>query len=153
VEVVATSAPAQVQLHPRENNIRQQHHEWKWWLPGHQLRYSFILEKIIFVSNTFEWKWWLPEHQLRYSFILEKIISVENTQQKYETAMLSGKRTAFLSNRTTDQCCGSGMFIPDPGSDFFPSRIRTVSIPDPGSASKNLSILTQKKLVSKLQKI
>ena len=43
-----------------------------------------------------------------------------------------------------------------PGSDFFPSRfpdpnclhpgsqIRTVSIPDPGSASKNFSILTQK---------
>jgi hypothetical protein len=25
------------------------------------------------------------------------------------------------------------MFIPDPGSDFFPSRIRTVSIPDPES--------------------
>ncbi len=46
------------------------------------------------------------------------------------------------------QCCGSGMFIPDPGSDFFHpgsgSRIRTVSIPDPGSASKNLCILTQK---------
>jgi hypothetical protein len=31
-----------------------------------------------------------------------------------------------------------------PGSDFFPSRIRTVSIPDPGSSSKNLSILTPK---------
>ncbi len=45
----------------------------------------------------------------------------------------------------TYQCCGSGMFIPDPGSDFFPSRIRTVSIPDPGSSSKNLSILTPKK--------
>jgi hypothetical protein len=30
--------------------------------------------------------------------------------------------------------------IPDPT--FFPSRIRTVSIPDPGSSSKNLSILT-----------
>jgi hypothetical protein len=27
-----------------------------------------------------------------------------------------------------DHCCGSGMFIPDPGYDFFPSRIRTVSI-------------------------
>jgi hypothetical protein len=45
--------------------------------------------------------------------------------------------------------CGSGMFIPDPGSDFLPSRIprsqiRIVPIPDPGS-SKNLSILTQKK--------
>jgi hypothetical protein len=55
------------------------------------------------------------------------------------------------------QCCGSWMFIPDPGYDFFPSRIRTVSIPDPGSelspsripdpgsASKNLSILNPKK--------
>ena len=49
------------------------------------------------------------------------------------------------------------MFIPDPGSDFFPSRIPdpnclhpgsrilTVSIADPGSSSKNLSILTPKK--------
>ncbi len=45
------------------------------------------------------------------------------------------------------QCGGSGMFIPDPGSDFFHpgSRFRTVSIPDPGSASKNLSVLTPKK--------
>jgi hypothetical protein len=34
--------------------------------------------------------------------------------------------------------------MPDPGSDFFPYRIRIVSIPDPGSASKNLSILTPK---------
>ena len=42
-------------------------------------------------------------------------------------------------------CCRSGMFIPYPGSDFFPSRIRTVSIPDLESASKNLSILTPKK--------
>ncbi len=40
--------------------------------------------------------------------------------------------------------CGSGMFIPDP-TFFHPgSRIRTVSIPDPGS-SKNLSILTPNK--------
>ncbi len=33
------------------------------------------------------------------------------------------------------QCCGSGMFIPDPGHVFFHpgSRIRSVSIPDPGS--------------------
>jgi hypothetical protein len=36
------------------------------------------------------------------------------------------------------------MFIPDPGSNFFPSRIRIVSIQDSGYASKNLSILTQK---------
>ncbi len=40
------------------------------------------------------------------------------------------------------QCGGSGMFIPDP-TFFHPgSRIRTVSIPDPGSLS---SILTPKK--------
>jgi hypothetical protein len=32
-----------------------------------------------------------------------------------------------------------------PGSDFFPSRIRTVSTADPASTSKNLSILTPKK--------
>ena len=37
--------------------------------------------------------------------------------------------------------------IPDP-TFFHPgSRIRTVSIPDPGSSSKNLSILTQKKAI------
>jgi hypothetical protein len=38
------------------------------------------------------------------------------------------------------------MFIPYPGSEFFPFWIPDpiFSIPDPGSASKNLSILTQK---------
>jgi hypothetical protein len=36
------------------------------------------------------------------------------------------------------------VFIPDPGSKFFSSRIRILSIPDPASASKNLGILTQK---------
>jgi hypothetical protein len=41
------------------------------------------------------------------------------------------------------QCCGSGMFIPDPGSEVFPSRIRIFSIPDFESASNYLSILTQ----------
>jgi hypothetical protein len=50
-----------------------------------------------------------------------------------------------LLRRSFFQCCGSGMFIPDPGSDFFPCRIRPVSIPDPGSSSKNFSILTPKK--------
>jgi hypothetical protein len=42
--------------------------------------------------------------------------------------------------------CGTSI-VADPGSDFFPSgsRIRAVSIPDPGSASKNLSILKPKK--------
>ncbi len=69
-----------------------------------------------------------------------------------------------------NQCCGSGMFtclkhmvptafaccqphfllkmhaeITDP---IFPSRIRIFSIPDPGFASKNLSILTKKLFIS-----
>ncbi len=43
------------------------------------------------------------------------------------------------------QCCGSGMFIPDPGSDFFPSRIPDPTCRHPESASKNLSILTPQK--------
>ncbi len=55
------------------------------------------------------------------------------------------RRSGCVSYPIFTQCCGSGMFIPDPGSDFFPSRIRTVSIPDPGSASKDLSILTPEK--------
>ncbi len=43
------------------------------------------------------------------------------------------------------QCSGSGMFILDPGSEFFPSRIPdpnfSIRIPDP---YQNLSILTKK---------
>jgi hypothetical protein len=50
------------------------------------------------------------------------------------------------------QCCGSGMFIPDPN--FFHHGSRVKKLPDPGSASasKNLSILTQN-IVSKLSEI
>jgi hypothetical protein len=36
------------------------------------------------------------------------------------------------------------MFIPDPGSDFFPSWIRIFSIQDPRSTLKNLSIFNPK---------
>ncbi len=43
-----------------------------------------------------------------------------------------------------NQCCGSGMFIPDPGSQFFHPGSRAKKIPDPGSASKNLSIFNAK---------
>jgi hypothetical protein len=37
-----------------------------------------------------------------------------------------------------------------PGSEFLPSRIRIFSIPDPGFASKNLSIFNPKKIVFNL---
>jgi hypothetical protein len=54
-----------------------------------------------------------------------------------------GKTIAFLIVSVADPGCLSR--IPDP-TFFHPgSLIRTVSIPDHGSASKNLSILTPKK--------
>jgi hypothetical protein len=54
------------------------------------------------------------------------------------------KKTIKSKLSRNQQCCGSGMFIPNPGSEFFypGSRIRIFSIPDPESASKNLNILT-----------
>jgi hypothetical protein len=42
------------------------------------------------------------------------------------------------------------MFIPDPGSKFFLPESRVKKIPDPGSASKYLSIFLTHKIVSKL---
>jgi hypothetical protein len=47
-------------------------------------------------------------------------------------------------------CCGFGMFIPDPNFFYPGSRIRIFSIPDRGSASKNLSTFTPKQMVFKL---
>jgi len=48
------------------------------------------------------------------------------------------------------QCCGSGMFIPDPGSDFFPSRIQNPRseltpswIPDPNCLHPGSRILKE----------
>jgi hypothetical protein len=44
------------------------------------------------------------------------------------------KKICFFIGK--DQCCGSGMFIPDP--DFYPSRIPDLGsrIPDPKTGSK-----------------
>jgi hypothetical protein len=59
-----------------------------------------------------------------------------------EAAQVSGFRGA---GNNSAQCCGSGMFIPDAGSDFFhpESRIRFFSIPDPGLRIKEFKYLTQ----------
>ncbi len=70
------------------------------------------------------------------------------------------RKNRGLIRYLTNQCCGSGMFIPDPGTEFFPSRIpdhkdsRITKIPGSrvASASKNLSILPQK-IVSRLSEI
>jgi hypothetical protein len=42
-----------------------------------------------------------------------------------------GEPDAATPGHPSGQCCGSGKFIPDPVSEFFPSRIRIFSIPDP----------------------
>jgi hypothetical protein len=64
----------------------------------------------------------------------------------------TGTIPPLLSKRGYYQQCCVRIRDVYPGSDFFPSQIRTVSIPDPGFSSKNLSILTPKKqkMVSKL---
>jgi hypothetical protein len=64
----------------------------------------------------------------------------------------------FITIPPAYQCCGSGMFITDPGSEFFHpvpdpgSRVK--KIPDSGSGSllKNLSIFNPK-IVSKHEEI
>jgi hypothetical protein len=83
----------------------------------------------------------------------------ENRHVRYGTptnlCLVSRARTLTksLSDLAKIPCCGSGMFIPDPGSNFFHpgSWLPSQNIPDPesGQATKNLSILTQK-IVSKL---
>jgi hypothetical protein len=53
-------------------------------------------------------------------------------------------------------CCGTGMFIPDPGSDFFPSRIPDPNCLHPGSRiliKKVFQPKKTKKMVSKLLNI
>ncbi len=63
----------------------------------------------------------------------------------------------YLLECTWEQCCGSGMFIPDPGSDFFPSRIPDPNYLHPGSRIlikeldfKYFNPIRTKKIVSKL---
>ncbi len=54
---------------------------------------------------------------------------------------------------TNTQCCGSGMFIADPGSEFSPSRIRIFSILEPGSEffSSRFPDLHQRIYLSRIQ--
>jgi hypothetical protein len=56
----------------------------------------------------------------------------------------SGPKTQYRK-----QCCGSGMFIPDPNFFHHGSRVKKISDPGSGSASKNLVILHQKLFLSR----
>jgi hypothetical protein len=72
--------------------------------------------------------------------ILKKILGIAGTafylqQSKKEEDVTQGSKQKHFQARKLPyhfwQCCGSGIFIPDPGSECFPSWIRMFSIPNP----------------------
>jgi hypothetical protein len=65
------------------------------------------------------------------------------------TRLLQPTRAPISSgkqNLAKNQCCGSGMFIPEPNFSILDPepKVKKILDPESGSASKNLSILTQK---------
>ncbi len=60
--------------------------------------------------------------------------------------VICGYETVHFEKKTIMQCCGSGMFIPDPNFSLPNRGSRVKKIPDPGSdsASKNLSTFNPK---------
>jgi hypothetical protein len=52
---------------------------------------------------------------------------------------------------TSEQCCGSGMFIPDPESEFFHPGSRVGKIPGPDPHQRIKVFLTQKLFLSSLK--
>jgi hypothetical protein len=92
----------------------------------------------------------MPIHNTDY-------VNLQNFHSFFLAVLLSRIVTGRLQNKKSDRVSvsvadpgrlsGIRIFsIPDPGSEFFPSRIPDPNFFHPGSASKNLSILTQKKL-------
>ncbi len=72
--------------------------------------------------------------------------------EKFNAIDLSEYHAHFFNCKATSMSHSAVLRIRDvyPGSEYFPfrSRIQICFIPDPGSASKNLSILTQKLFLS-----
>ena len=54
-----------------------------------------------------------------------------------ERTLKKGGEPDAATGLPSGRCCGSGRFIPDPGSDFFPSRIPDPDFFHPGSTEKN----------------
>ncbi len=106
----------------------------------------------------------LPNQHLDHHFTFNN--------HKYSRVLSSSKLRQYISSVNIEDCscwrprCGLPRLVhvvwsknvvwsnsvADPGSELFPPRIQFFSIPGPGSASKNLSILTQK-IVFKLSEI
>ncbi len=72
---------------------------------------------------------------------------------KFEEAVICCRRHLEICRSRLLLCylqyCGSGMFIPDPGSEFFPSLIR-IFHPRSGIHFKEFKYFNQNKIVSKL---
>ncbi len=72
------------------------------------------------------------------------------SKNRYAEKLLISKRFQIRREKSiwihADNVADPNFF--HPGSEFFSSRIRILSIPDPGFASKNLSILTNKLFLS-----
>jgi hypothetical protein len=58
--------------------------------------------------------------------------------------------TELCECTSVQQCCGSGMFIPDIGKQFFLSRISDTNFFYPGSASKNFSSVADPGCLSRI---
>jgi hypothetical protein len=54
----------------------------------------------------------------------DHIKRVNQLKEKRNSRNDSDEEAALTKYAKLPVCCGSGMFIPGPGSDFFPSRIR-----------------------------
>jgi hypothetical protein len=63
------------------------------------------------------------------------IIILNSRKFTLQEAVLHPRTGSVSQKKNLDsyQCCGSGMFIPDPGSEFFPSRIPDPNCLHPGS--------------------
>ncbi len=67
----------------------------------------------------------IPDHQKQYSM----------SSVRWRNSSGSGKMSPTVMSE--NQCCGSGMFIPDPGSWFLPIPDPGSRISDPGSKNSN----------------
>jgi hypothetical protein len=102
-------------------------------------------------DNSKNQQWFLPVVEAAYGHALNndaKAHEGEATQSNFVLVVPVLLVEIWILQQNTQD-----FSVADPGcSEFFPSRIWIFPIPDPGSSTKNLSILTQK-IVSKLPEI
>jgi hypothetical protein len=97
---------------------------------------ALLIFAIIFVGTTFLCL--VPAKGEPHVRIYDCGVLLENLHQRLREfaqgflvafCHLNRKNSMINSIQNAYHCCGSGMFIPDPRSEFFPFRIRIFSIP------------------------